>query len=105
MKDKRAAGSFPRRTPIYKTRPDALTWSEDMLGRCARVTAVGSRRVLVENHTGLLLLTDREIRLDSGCGPIAISGEDLCLCEARPRAMIVKGRIHRINLPREGGGA
>ena len=103
MRDKRAAGGFPRRTPIHKVRPDALLWSRDMLGLCARVTVVGSAQLLVENHTGLLELTDTRIRLNTGCGPIAITGEGLRLCDARPRAAIVSGAIHRIDLPREGG--
>ena len=103
MKDKRAARGFPRRTPIHRMRPDALTWPEDLLGRCARVTAVGSRRVLVENHTGLLALTETEVRLNTGCGALVISGEGLTLCEARPRAMIVTGRIRRVDLPPERG--
>lgn len=91
MKDKR------------KRRPDALTWTEDLLGRCARVTAIGSRRLLVENHTGLLELNEDRVRLNTGCGPIVISGEALRLCEARPRAMIVTGLIRAITLPCEGG--
>lgn len=105
MKDKRTAGGFPRRTPLPKPRPDALIWPEDLLGRCARITAIGSHRLLVENHTGLTCLTETEIRLDTGCGPIAIFGEGLSLCDARPRAVIVSGQIRRIELPLEGGGA
>jgi sporulation protein YqfC len=105
MKDKRTAKGFPRRIPIPKLRPDALIWPEDLLGKCARITAIGSHRLLVENHTGLMCLTETEIRLNTGCGPIAISGEGLSLCDARPRAAIVTGRIIRIELPPEGGGA
>ena len=103
MKDKRALKGFPRRTPIMKKRPDALLWPEDLLGRCARVTAVGNRRLLVENHTGILALTQTQIRLGTGCGPITVTGEGLTLCEARPCALIVRGDIHTIDLPREGG--
>lgn len=105
MKDKRYAGGFPRRSPIRKNRPDALLWPEDLLGRCARLTAIGSERLLVENHTGLIELTPTRIRLDTGCGPVSVTGEALTLCEARPRAMIVRGRISRIDLPQEGGDA
>lgn len=105
MRDKRKPEGFPRRAPIQKAHPDALTWPEDLLGRCARITAIGCHRLLVENHTGLLCLTETEIRLNTGCGPLSISGEGLTLCDARPRAMIVKGRIRRIDLPLEGGGA
>lgn len=103
MKDKRAARTFPSRSPIHKTKPGALLWPRDLLGRCARVTVVGSERALVENHTGLIELTETRIRLGTGCGPITVTGEALTLCEARPRAMIVQGRIASIELPREGG--
>lgn len=105
MKDKRSPGHFPRRSPIPKTRPGALAWGEDLLGHCARVTAIGCHRLLVENHTGLLLLTETEIQLNTGRGPLSITGHGLTLCEARPRAMIVRGDIRRIDLPREGGDA
>lgn len=94
---------FPVRPPKTKRRPDALLWPEDLLGRCARVTVIGSSRLLVENHTGLLELTPTRIRLNTGCGPVAISGEGLALCDARPRAAIVSGRIRGIDLPDDGG--
>ena len=103
MKDTRAARGFPRRSPIAKRRPGALIWLEDLMGRCARVTAIGNGRVLVENHTGLLELTEQRIRLNTGCGSVVITGEGLTLCEARPRALIVKGAISRVDLPADGG--
>ena len=103
MKDTRAARGFPRRSPIAKRRPGALIWPEDLMGRCARVTAIGSGRLLIENHTGLLELTDTRVRLNTGMGPLTVTGEDLQLCEARPRAMIVTGVIRRVDLPCQGG--
>ena len=95
--------NIPRRTPINKRRPDALLWPQDLLGHCARLSVVGTGRLLVENHTGILELTPTLIRLNTGCGPIAVWGDCLALCEARPRAIIVSGRIRRIDLPCEGG--
>lgn len=90
--------SSPRRA-----RADALVWPRDLAGACARVTAIGSDRLLVENHTGILELTGTRVRLCSGAGPITITGEGLSLCQARPGALIVKGRIRRVELPCEGG--
>lgn len=102
MKDKRARG-FPKPQPIQRKRPGALLWPNDLMGRCARVTAIGSDRLLIENHTGLMELTDTCVRLNTGGGVLTITGEALRLCEARPRTMIVTGMIRRIDLPCQGG--
>ena len=82
--------STPRRV-----RPDALVWPRDLSGD----------RLLVENHTGILELTDSRVRLCTGAGPICVSGRGLSLCQARPGALIVKGQIQRVELPCEGGDA
>ena len=84
--------------------PDALAWAGDLLGHCARLTALGSRRMLVENHTGILELSEDCIRLSTGCGPITIAGRGLSLADVRRDALIVRGEIERVDLPPEGGG-
>ena len=81
----------------------ALEWVEDVSGRCARLTAVGSRSLLVENHTGLLDYSESCVRLNSGPGPICVFGDGLTLCDMRPGALIVRGRIRRVELPCMGG--
>ena len=103
MKDKRTARGFPRPSPIHARRPGALVWTEEVLGRCARVTVIGSRRLLVESHAGLLELNEHCIRLNTGVGPLTIAGDDLRLCDARPGSLIVTGHIRRIDLPCQGG--
>ena len=102
MKDKRAKG-FPKPQPIRLPRPGALLWPEDLMGRCARVTAIGNGRLLVENHTGLMVVTDTCVRLNTGGGMLTVTGDGLQLCEARPRTMIVTGVIRHIDLPCQGG--
>lgn len=105
MRAKRVASGFPRRSifrPRQPNRPDALVWSRDLTGRSARVTAIGSNRLLVENHTGILELTDCRVRLGTGCGPITVTGVGLALCDARKGALIVQGSIRRVELPCEG---
>lgn len=96
----------PRKRSLFRAhtpRPDALVWPQDLSGRCARATMIGSRRLLVENHTGILELTDARIRLNTGCGPITVTGRGLTLCDARRNALIVKGELQRVDLPCEGG--
>lgn len=81
----------------------ALEWVEDVSGRCARITAVGSRSLLVENHTGLCDYSETRVCLNSRMGPIRVTGSGLTLCDVRPGALIVRGRVSRVELPCEGG--
>lgn len=81
----------------------ALEWVREVSGKTARVTAVGSRRLLVENHTGIQTFTDDTVCLSTACGPLSICGCGLSLCEVRENALIVQGCIRRVDLPEDGG--
>ena len=81
----------------------ALDWISDAAGRCARVTAIGSHQVLIENLTAILELSDDLIRVDTGCGPLCVCGSALSLGEARTGSILVRGNIHRVELPCKGG--
>lgn len=83
----------------------AMEWAEEAVGRCARVTVVGSRSVLVENYAAIERFTEDCVRLDAARGKLCILGDDLSLCEVRPGALIVRGDIRRLELPCSGGDA
>ena len=83
---------------------DALQWTRDLSGGCARTVAIGSHRLLVENHTGIVELTDARVRLATRCGTITVTGSGLSLCDVRQGALIVRGKIRQVELPPEGGG-
>lgn len=85
--------------------PTALEWVEDATGRCARVTVIGNRSVLVENHTGILTFSDEIVRLNTAGGALCVSGRNLALWEARPGTLIVRGFLRRVDLPCKGGDA
>lgn len=88
--------------PVHPAVP-ALEWLSDVSGRAARATAIGSRRILIENHTGIQDFTDEEVRLCTASGPLCVRGSGLTLCEVRPGALIVHGCIRQVDLPQEGG--
>lgn len=81
----------------------ALEWIEDAAGHCARATVVGSRSLLVENHTGIISFTDETVRLNTARGPLCVTGSDLTLRDVRPGALVVRGSIARVELPCRGG--
>lgn len=94
------------RTPRHgRGYPPALEWTEDMTGRCPRITAVGGHSLLVENHTGIADISDCRIRLNTRSGPLCVSGAALSLHDVRPGALIIRGGIRLIELPCEGGEA
>lgn len=81
----------------------ALEWLGDVSGRAVRATAVGSRRILIENHTGIRDFTDETVHLSTAAGPLCVHGSNLELCEVRENALIVHGCIRRVDLPDDGG--
>ena len=81
----------------------ALEWISDLSGRAARATAIGSRRILIENPTGIQDFSDELVRLATANGPLCVRGRDLSLCEVRENALIVHGCIRQVELPEEGG--
>ena len=92
------------RTPWHgREYPPALEWTEDMTGRCPRITAVGGHSLLVENHTGIAVFTDTRIVLNSRAGAVCAMGSGLSLSCARAGAVIIRGDIRRIELPCRGG--
>ena len=90
----------PARPPI-----PALEWAKDISGKYARITAVGNRRLLVENHTGILDFSSACISLNTASGPILINGCGLYLANVRRGALMVVGEIRQVQLPCKGGTA
>lgn len=81
----------------------ALEWFSELSGRAVRATAVGSRRLLIENHTGIRDFTEETVRLSTAAGSMCVHGQNLTLCEVRKNALIVHGCIRQVELPEDGG--
>ena len=93
--------SAKKRRPVKMSAP-AIEWVRDISGRSARTTAIGSRRLLVENHTGILDFSDTSVILGTGCGPITVNGSRLSLTDVRRGTLIIRGEIRQVLLPCEG---
>ena len=95
---------YPKASPsrtLFRRRIPALEWLDDISGASARATMIGSRRVLIENYTGVLEFSAELVRLSSKRGEITISGTELTLSEVRPHSLIVLGRIDAVEMPPE----
>ena len=94
--------NMPRPEKRRRLLPPAMEWKGEAAPGAARVTAVGNRRLLVENHTGVVEFTQACIRLSSKNGPITVEGSGLTLADMRRRQLMICGSISRVTLP--GGG-
>lgn len=82
----------------------ALEWICDLSGKTARITSIGSRMLLVENHCGICRFSQDQIILGSHCGCIEVLGSGLSLEEVRRDALVIRGSIRDVKLPCNEGG-
>lgn len=92
-------GDFMNRSRLRRIGAPALEWLYDLSGQTARITSLGNRSLLVENHCGIRAFSDDKIVIATRCGDVAVDGRDLSLNEVRRDALVIRGRIERIHLP------
>lgn len=88
MKSSKAA----RRSP-------ALDWICDLSGKTARITSMGNRSLLVENHCGVREFAKERIVVATHCGCLEVDGDSLSLSEVRPGALVICGSLRHVKLP------
>lgn len=75
--------------------PTQLSWASDP-ARDVRVTTVGTRRALLENHRGLAEYTAEHVRARCQKGSVCVRGRALSLREVRKDALIISGAIDAV---------
>jgi len=92
-------GDFMKQSKLRRNNVPALEWLCDLSGKTARITSIGNRKLLVENHCGIREFTDTRIILATRCGFIDVQGVSLSLNEVRRDALVIHGGIANIKLP------
>ncbi len=64
----------------------------ELLGEL-KISVVGARRALIENHQGLLLCTPELISVRSGRGSLSLRGLELRIEAMNERELLICGRI------------
>ncbi|MBQ3575348.1 MAG: YabP/YqfC family sporulation protein [Clostridia bacterium] len=82
-----------------KSNSPALEWLNDLSGKTARITSIGGRSLLVENHCGIEKYSAECVCLKTRCGIIKAEGANLTLREVRKGALIISGDIRHVELP------
>lgn len=72
---------------------DRLELPSDALAGTAKLTLNGRRRVLIENHSGIITYEDTVIAVDCGGMKTVIRGDGLSLGAMDKQDMLITGRI------------
>ncbi len=81
---------------------DVLDLPQEVVAGAPRVTVTGCRRVLIENHRGIILYGEEEIRVGGGRVEIVIGGRGLTLRSMSDSEMLVTGEISEVGFLRRG---
>lgn len=69
---------------------------KDILKNEPILHVVGTNRIDIENHRGIIEYTDRKIRIESKIGMIIISGRDLLISEIDKYTISIFGKLDSI---------
>lgn len=86
-------------TKSYKIKEkisDALELPKDITLDIPKVIILGTDSVSVENHKGIISYNDNQIKINTGCGILIISGERLAIKSIIQEEIIITGKIDNI---------
>ena len=75
---------------------ERLELPPEALGAALRLTAVNDRRLLIENHAGLLLYGRELIRVSTGHGQLSVYGTELCMSAMNRAELLITGRLQSL---------
>jgi sporulation protein YqfC len=77
---------------------EALDLPSDVITDLPRLTVIGFVQLYIENHHGVLLFNDQELRLLLKKGQLIIKGRDLTIRTILSEELFVEGTIHQIQV-------
>ncbi|WP_096270623.1 sporulation protein YqfC [Paucisalibacillus globulus] len=73
-----------------------LALPSDVVMELPRITIIGQLHVYIENHKGLAVFTDKELRLKTTKGYIQIKGSSFVLKMMLPEEILLEGKIAEV---------
>ncbi|MEJ4084277.1 sporulation protein YqfC [Bacillus altitudinis] len=87
-------GKRKNRLKAWLTR--TLEIPPDVMMDLPRITMVGRLHIYIENHKGLLLFSDQEVRLMLKQGQCIISGKNFVIKTILPEEILLEGKIDEV---------
>lgn len=73
-----------------------LEMPPDVMMDLPRITMVGRLHIYIENHRGLLLFSEEEVRLMLKQGQCIIQGKNLVIKAILPEEILLEGKIDQV---------
>ncbi len=81
---------------------EMLELPKELILNTPRMTMVGNRDIMIENHKGILEFGCERVRINTGTGTVKISGSGLLIKEITSEDIIISGSIDSIEFPNAG---
>ena len=91
------AGACIMRRNKLKKLVKAFEIPEDVMGDLSRLTMLGNKQLLIENHRGIIEYTPTYIRLNLVDGFLVIKGTQLILGNLQAEQILVEGKVGEIH--------
>jgi sporulation protein YqfC len=86
-----------RRKGNLQTLARLLEIPQDIVMDLPRITMLGNKQLLVENHKGIMEYTPSVVRIKLSQGELTIGGDRLVLGNLQTEQILVEGRIKEIH--------
>lgn len=70
---------------------------QDIVLDLPRITMLGNRQILVENHKGIIEYTSSMVRIKLNQGELVIAGTDLTLGNLQAEQILVEGAVSAVS--------
>lgn len=81
---------------IRKWTVDALDLPGDLVFDLPRLTMIGNKQLVIENHLGVVHFSPEKLDLEMKQGMLTVEGTDLSIKAIMPEEVIIEGRISGI---------
>ncbi len=81
---------------------EMLELPKELILNTPRMTMVGNRDIMIENHKGIMEFGCERVRVNTGSGTVKITGSGLLIKEITSEDIIISGSIASIEFPNAG---
>jgi sporulation protein YqfC len=72
---------------------ERLDLPKDIIMNLPKISVVGNKEIVIENHKGIIVFEENEIRVNSSIGLITIKGKKLEILFMEGKTLILKGKF------------
>ena len=84
---------FEKKKEIFAER---LELPKDILMNLPKISVIGHREITIENHKGVVIFDECEIKVNSSIGLITVKGKKLEILFMEGKTLTLKGKVSKV---------